>query len=529
MSSNVTAKTDFFNAKCNADDQKTYSNYHATIVPSDDALNRAKRMPADAVPLNIYIIGFDTVSRLEFMRKMKQTYKYITDELKGTIMEMYNVISDGITRAVLATLTGMTEEELPDTRFQKRNVSFVDVYPFIWNELKETGYVTLYAEDKPTLGTFQYRLKGFKKQPTDHYLRSMYVRRENDSFDSKLKDCFGDEHALHVQFSYVEKFFTSYPRGRLKFAFQFFVQFKHHDNNYIKMADHMTVDHLKFFNETGDVIMQPYILFDGCLSENGFLNDTVIVVMSDQGSRFSSTRPTIQETLEERNPFLAIILPSWFKQLNPFAMANLHTNSKRLTTPFDLYATLTRIIAFSPQRCIRILQRGISLFSEVPKSRGCYDARIPLHWCPCLEWKRKSNDSIMARFVAEQVVQALNKRLKLYGDLCASLSLQSILEVEMNAVNDKYVSFESSSDTNDRVEMSSDLVDFRYQLYKLKIGTCPGNGIFEATVVVDELEKKLHIDMNLLFRVNFYGTSSVCIQEKDFFLLQLCFCRIYLV
>ncbi|CDW56410.1 DUF229 domain containing protein [Trichuris trichiura] len=248
MSSNVTAKTDFFNAKCNADDQKTYSNYHAIIIPSADALNRTKTTPAKAVPLNIYIVGFDTVSRLAFMRKMKQTYKYITDELNGTIMEMYNVVGDGITRAVLATLTGMTEEELPETRSQKRNASFVDVYPFIWNELKKMGYVTLYAEDKPKVGTFQYRLKGFKKQPTDHYLRSMYVRRENDSSDSKLKDCFGDEHALHVQFSYVEKFFTSYSRDRLKFAFQFFVQYNHNDNNYVRMADRMTVDHLKFFN-----------------------------------------------------------------------------------------------------------------------------------------------------------------------------------------------------------------------------------------------------------------------------------------
>ncbi|KHJ41914.1 hypothetical protein D918_07965 [Trichuris suis] len=511
-SSNATAQTDFFNATCNAEDQMTYSNYHATIVPSTDALKRAKTMPEGAIPLNMYIYGFDTISRLMFMRKMSQTYKYITDVLNGTVMELYNIIGDGTTPALLAMLTGMFEEELPDTRRSEKNVSFVDVYPFIWNELKKMGYVTLFAEDEPSVGTFQYRLNGFKQQPTDHYLRPFYVRRENYSSSGfKQRDCFGDEHALHAQFSYVEKFFTSYPRDRLKFAFQFFVQYSHNDVNYISMADGMTVNHLKFFQE------------------NGFLNDTIIVIMTDHGARYSYARRTRQGKLEERNPFLAVILPPWFKEKNPSAVMNLRINSKRLTTPFDLHATLTHIMASSPPRPVKLLQRGVSLLSEVPASRGCSDAGIPLHWCPCLTWKRLSNNTIMARFVAEQVVQAFNKRLGPYKDLCAPLSLQSILEVEVNGVNDDYISFVSSNESYPPQPMFGKRVDIRYHPYRLKIQTCPGNGIFEVTVVVDEVERRVHIDLNLLSRVNSYGTSSACIREKDSFLLILCFCQTYIL
>lgn len=40
-------------------------------------------------------------------------------------------------------VAGRTELELPDTRKRMGNqASYVDVYPFIWNEFKKHGYVT---------------------------------------------------------------------------------------------------------------------------------------------------------------------------------------------------------------------------------------------------------------------------------------------------------------------------------------------------------------------------------------------------
>lgn len=52
---------------------------------------------------------------------------------------MYNIF---YYRRVLI-VTGRTELELPDTRKRMGNkASYVDVYPFIWNEFKKHGYVT---------------------------------------------------------------------------------------------------------------------------------------------------------------------------------------------------------------------------------------------------------------------------------------------------------------------------------------------------------------------------------------------------
>ena len=47
--------------------------------------------------------------------------------------------------------------------------------PIALQEFRDAGYVTQYGEDAGQVGTFTYRLKGFDKQPTDHYSRTMFV------------------------------------------------------------------------------------------------------------------------------------------------------------------------------------------------------------------------------------------------------------------------------------------------------------------------------------------------------------------
>lgn len=73
----------------------------------------------------------------------------------------YNIVGDGTPQALIPILTGKTELELPDTRKRLSNTNFVNVYPFIWNDFKDIGYVTGYFEDEPNTGIFTYRLKGF--------------------------------------------------------------------------------------------------------------------------------------------------------------------------------------------------------------------------------------------------------------------------------------------------------------------------------------------------------------------------------
>ena len=54
-----------------------------------------------------------------------------------------------------------------------------------------------------------------------------------------------------------------------------------------------------------------------------------------------------QGKLEERNPFVSIRLPPSFEKDYPTAAHNLRTNSRRLTSPFDIHATFLDILNYT--------------------------------------------------------------------------------------------------------------------------------------------------------------------------------------
>ena len=126
--------------------------------------------------LNVLMFGFDSLSRNTFIRKLPKTYQYLKEYLGALTLEGYNIVGDGTPQALIPILTGKIELELPDTRKRMGvKASYVDVYPMIWNQYKENNYITGFMEDVHHIGTFTYRLKGFKKQPTDHYMRTFYL------------------------------------------------------------------------------------------------------------------------------------------------------------------------------------------------------------------------------------------------------------------------------------------------------------------------------------------------------------------
>jgi hypothetical protein len=89
--------------------------------------------------LNVLMFGFDSLSKNAFIRKLPKSYKYLTEQLKGDVLQGYNIIGDGTPQALIPILTGFTELELPETKRRKKNSNFVNVYPFIWKEYEKYG------------------------------------------------------------------------------------------------------------------------------------------------------------------------------------------------------------------------------------------------------------------------------------------------------------------------------------------------------------------------------------------------------
>jgi membrane-anchored protein YejM (alkaline phosphatase superfamily) len=69
------------------------------------------------------------------------------------------------------------------------------------------------------------------------------------------------------------------------------------------------------------------------LKSNGALNNTMLLVMGDHGNRFDAIRNTVIGRIEERMPYLAVMLP---KALEHFK-DNLKTNAEILTSWMDVY------------------------------------------------------------------------------------------------------------------------------------------------------------------------------------------------
>lgn len=60
--------------------------------------------------------------------------------------------------------------------------------------------------------------------------------------------------------------------------------------------------------------------------------------------RFTEIRETIQGKQEERLPFFSFAFPESFKKRFSQEYENFVKNSERLTTPFDIHATLKHIL-----------------------------------------------------------------------------------------------------------------------------------------------------------------------------------------
>ncbi|XP_026317901.1 uncharacterized protein LOC113228751, partial [Hyposmocoma kahamanoa] len=85
------------------------SGLRSTVKPLNPPPGREKT-------INVLMFGFDTTSRNGFIRKMPESYKYLSIDLEATFLTGYNIIGDGTTAALQALLTGRNELEFPDAR-----------------------------------------------------------------------------------------------------------------------------------------------------------------------------------------------------------------------------------------------------------------------------------------------------------------------------------------------------------------------------------------------------------------------------
>ena len=135
------------------------------------------------------------------------------------VFQLHGILGPGTTANLLAMLTGHLEHELPEARTGIPGAAPVDHFPWIWKDFRAAGYATLFAEEHPEIGAFNYRLLGFREPPTDHYMRTFMLRA--DHYQSRSPPhCVGGATMLETVRDYVGDFWRAYARHP-KFAFVF--------------------------------------------------------------------------------------------------------------------------------------------------------------------------------------------------------------------------------------------------------------------------------------------------------------------
>ncbi|XP_022093484.1 uncharacterized protein LOC110980804 [Acanthaster planci] len=477
---------------------------HASVVPKPKVLQRLRdtKPPRDGLGVNVVMLALEATSRMNFLRQLPLTTDLLA-ELGSVFLEGYNIVADATAGALIPMLTGKTELELPEIRKGEPGSSSVDAYPLIWKEFAKSGYATMFAEDSPRIATFNLRFNGFDEQPTDHYMRTFWNAAQ------VRNSCLGPRPVHSVMLDHLFDYMVAY-KDKPHFAFTFLVGLTHANINPLRLMD----------EDLHGFLVSAY--------SRRLLNNTVLFMFGDHGSRYSAIRKTLQGKLEERLPFMSVTLPDWMPKRYPDIAKNLRANTKRLATPFDVHQTLRSVLHYSTKP-VSVRQRAISLFSEIPRERTCDHAHVAAHWCSCLTWEPAGAE--WAGHLASALVEGVNAKTEPVRHKCAKLRLNVALNAERMVPNEQVLRFVDTSD-NHREANFHDNATVRVSelpvLYQVTVETMPGNGLFEGTVRVLPQSKAdfiVYEPTGDISRINRYGTQADCLRHSRPNMMPFCYCK----
>ena len=362
----------------------------------------------------------------------------------------------------------------------------------------------------------------------------MFLDKEN-ILEKNTHGCLNGRSQLRFHLDYA-KDFMSLNQNTGFFGMMFIAEYSHDSTGRLSMADDDLYKFLVDFNENKR------------LNEN-----TILILFSDHGPRFSSNRKSIKGLLEERNPFFSIYLPSRFEQKYKSEYETLKINANKLSTPMDIYHTLMDLVNMESSEDDEVVKiddndRSSSLFKYISANRSCYEAGISQHWCACL----KRTELV----VDDNLNMIANKFLDYLNDNLLKDHLNECVRLELDKINKVYLLDSIMGSAKKPVVEKTLLGYFRdlfkfylvapkvekdYEQYFFQITTRPNNAIFEFTVVYEfdlnqeslnnliGLEKlnvdKFIIKENSISRINKYGNDPHCIYEKFPDLRKYCFCK----
>ncbi|XP_013781321.1 uncharacterized protein LOC106465633 [Limulus polyphemus] len=505
----ISISEEFIIVQCNHNQNKLHKEY-IPLTPIKKKVERKCQRNSKMFPipnnLNVMFIGIDSVSKLNFLRHFKKTNNYLHEVLNPIELFGYTKVGDNTFPNLVPLLTGhFVEYYWNETN---RNM-FFDKLHFIWKDYAARGYRTMFAEDAPTIATFNYLKNGFQHPPTDYYFRPFALALEkSDVRKNSRKHCVQEKLEIKVVYNYVEQFLSTMSDKKF-FMFAFITRLTHDVLNNAGYGDEPTFQLLKH------------------LHAKGVINNTLFFFFSDHGIRFGKIRIKYIGKLEERMPFIFLMLPRWFLLKYPQISKNIYKNQRRLTTPFDLHATLVHLLKLTNdvERGPHVpfsTDKGISLFDEIPVNRTCNTAFILPHWCTCNVYKEVETTNSIVVKAARALLDTINQWLEKYKNKCEPLSIALVVESRVSVANEEILKFQKHIKNVNNRDMKHDDKVSAPEDYLLTVMTYPNKAIFESTVRYYREKNDFKV-LNDVSRLDKYENQSKCINIAR--LRKFCACK----
>lgn len=335
---------------------------------------------------NVVIIMLDELSRAQartqlqavmaLHRRVSGTYAVFDFELFRAVGEC-STMNQGPLFAGCQPPEPRDKEHAIDRLHHRHDVSHREVYcrhsqlkhpsknTWIWPLFRDQGYVTMWGEELCSAASKFSLAAHFGKRgaPVDFVTPDFYCHVDQNSVLDEY--CYLGRHPHEYTLDYALQFFENHPQPR----FLSVDLIASHENPAISRVSAADADLAQFVQQIASRL-------DGA--------NTIIMIMSDHGYKPRSTRAFAKEHVR---PLLLVFVPHALaaneKWLDRIDLDVIKTNTKRLVTAYDLYATLLGLLETNHSK-IRP-KWAYSLFDqEVPEDRSCLDARIPPRYCPCV-------------------------------------------------------------------------------------------------------------------------------------------------
>uniref|UniRef100_A0A1I7ZB10 Uncharacterized protein n=1 Tax=Steinernema glaseri TaxID=37863 RepID=A0A1I7ZB10_9BILA len=384
--------------------------------------------PADPKKPSLAILVLDSTAHNQFVRHMPKTMEFM-QKLGFITLNGYVKVGDNSAvnllpvlggRSILPQIGGDGAELLPEGALV--DLENVD---FLFDFMKERKCVTLFNDDILDVrrGLFHYpneTFRGFRRPPTDYYFRGFHLYNTRHLvFPSNGGQCMRNGDVNVERYLDIWERFSLLHKDQCHFSFNFLTGLTHDESSNLGVIDSRLRTSLER------------------LFANDAMRSTAFVIMGDHGNRIGSIQRSYVGRIEERMPMLSIYLPEAFRATHPQYIENLNFNANRLTSNFDIHATLKQIAmgTFGSEASVF---RGVSLLTErVPVERTCEQAGVPPNFCVCMEEKRlirldrKSPEFASVQSALKETVARLPclnpRRLHVQGDLLKTLVLNQMV------------------------------------------------------------------------------------------------------